>query len=270
MSNILFMLKPQIQANLKKRRGRKPKPKPIIVPRRLEIDYAKSLVKVSKYCQEQAKEIVLPESSKYIGDSWLDALMTGFREKMTRYIMDEAFNIANQIVTAVRKDTDEQLGKHALSVLGVDLTPFYRGTDIQQQIDNQIAANVALIKSIPSQYADKIEAAVLTSLQTGSTNAELSEKIKHIGSVTDSRAILIARDQIGKIQAGINKQRQTALNVGTYDYWTSLDDKVRPQCKANHGKTCSWDDPPPGGHPGEKIQCRCTAVPNYDDILVGI
>lgn len=267
-SNILLTLKPQIKANLKKRRGRKPKPKNIVVPRALEIDYARMLLKISKYCQAQAKDIVLPESSKYIGDSWLDSLMSAFRETLTRYIMDEAFNLANSIVTAVRKDTDTQLGKHAFSVLGIDLTPFYRGTDIQREIDNQIMANVALINSIPAQYADKVEAAVLTSLQTGSTNEELAAKIKHIGGVTDSRAILIARDQIGKIQAGINKQRQTALNVLTYDYWTALDDKVRPQCEANHGQTFSWDQPPPGGHPGEKIQCRCTAQPNYEDILI--
>ncbi|HHP8200137.1 TPA: phage minor head protein, partial [Acinetobacter baumannii] len=28
------------------------------------------------------------------------------------------------------------------------------------------------------------------------------------------------------------------------------------------------DSPPEGGHPGQPIRCRCTALPNYEDILI--
>lgn len=37
------------------------------------------------------------------------------------------------------------------------------------------------------------------------------------------------------------------------------DGKVRSSHADRDGKTFSWDDPPEGGHPGEALNCRCTA-----------
>jgi SPP1 gp7 family putative phage head morphogenesis protein len=73
---------------------------------------------------------------------------------------------------------------------------------------------------------------------------------------------------MGKINGAINKKRQTSMGVETYDYLTSKDERVRPLCRRHHGQTFRWDTPPEGGNPGEKIGCRCTAVPNYEDILI--
>ncbi|MNE48928.1 Phage Mu protein F like protein [compost metagenome] len=172
------------------------------------------------------------------------------------------------MVIDTRKEVDKQIASHTKSILGVDLTPFYRAADIQDEVDNQVEANVALIKSIPSQYTDKLEALVMNALQTGQTNEELAQDIKKLGHSTDNRARLIAADQMGKINGAINKKRQESMGVETYDYQTSLDDKVRPLCRRHHGKTFRWDTPPEGGHPGQKIKCRCTALPNYEDILI--
>ena len=56
-----------------------------------------------------------------------------------------------------------------------------------------------MIKLIPSQYTDKLEALVMNALQTGQTNEELAQEIKKLGHSTDFRARLIAADQMGKI-----------------------------------------------------------------------
>jgi len=36
---------------------------------------------------------------------------------------------------------------------------------------------------------------------------------------------------------------------------------VRPEHEANDGKIFVWNDPPPTGHPGDEIGCRCWAEP---------
>ena len=75
-----------------------------------------------------------------------------------------------------------------------------------------------MIKLIPSQYTDKLEALVMNALQTGQTNDELVQEIKKLGHSADNRARLIAADQRGKINGASNKKRQESMGVKTYDW----------------------------------------------------
>ncbi|MFH4094491.1 phage head morphogenesis protein, partial [Acinetobacter baumannii] len=110
---------------------------------------------------------------------------------------------------------DKQIAEHTKTIIGVDLTPFYRAADIQDEVDLNITANVSLIKSIPQQYADKLEVLITNALQTGQTNEELSKAIKQLGLSTDYRARLIDSDQMGKINGQINQARQLSMGVQT-------------------------------------------------------
>lgn len=268
MTKLIQLLKPHLQQIKKSKRGRKAKAKPVKVNRRTELFYTRQLLEISKYCQEQSNEIILPEVGRNLGDSWLTDMLAKLRVKVENYIIGVAMPLATKVVIDVQKDVDQQIAEHTKAAIGVDLTPLYQASDIQSRVDYNIQTNVSLIKSIPKQYADKVEALVLNALQTGQTNEELAQEIKKLGHSTDIRARLIARDQMAKIQADINETRQRSLGVETYDYLTAQDDRVRPLCKSHHGKTFRWDTPPTGGHPGKKIGCRCTAVPNYEDILI--
>ncbi|MFH4307097.1 phage minor head protein, partial [Acinetobacter baumannii] len=163
------------------------------------------------------------------------------------------------------KEVDKQIVEHTKTIIGVDLTPFYRAADIQDEVDLNITANVSLIKSIPQQYADKLEVLITNALQTGQTNEELAKAIKQLGLSTDYRARLIASDQMGKINGQINQARQLSMGVETYTWQTAKDERVRPDHQYKQGKTFRWDSPPDGGHPGQPIRCRCTALPNYED-----
>lgn len=46
-----------------------------------------------------------------------------------------------------------------------------------------------------------------------------------------------------------------------YIWRTRNDGKVRSAHAEREGEIFSWDNPPPGGHPGEDYGCRCTAEP---------
>lgn len=269
MTTIIQILKPHLQEAKKRKKGRKAtKLRPVKVNRRIEFYYMRQLLTISQYCQEQTKELVIPTVGQNIGDAWFSDMMTSFREKLTRYVVEISRPLASKVVIDTQKEVDKQIAEHTKTILGVDLTPFYRAADIQDEVDLNITANVGLIKSIPQQYADKLEVLITNSLQTGQTNDELAKEIKKLGQSTDYRARLIAADQMGKINGQINQARQLSMGVETYDWQDSNDDRVRPLCKSHHGKTFRWDTPPKGGHPGQKIKCRCTALPNYGDILI--
>ena len=208
MTTMIQILKPQLQQIKKRKKGRKAKPKAVKVNRRVELFYTRQLLEIFKYCQEQTKDFVLPTVGQNIGDSWVTDLFTALREKMVKYTMEVSVSLATKVVIDTSKEVDKQIASHTKTILGVDLTPFFRGADIQDEIDTQIAANVSLIKSIPSQYTDKLEALVMNALQTGQTNEDLAQEIKKLGHSTDYRARLIASDQMGKINGQINKARQ--------------------------------------------------------------
>ena len=268
MTTMIQILKPQLQQIKKRKKGRKAKPKAVKVNRRVELFYTRQLLEISKFCQEQTKDFVLPTVGQNIGDSWVTDLFTALREKMVKYTMEVSVSLATKVVMDTSKGVDKQIASHTKTILGVDLTPFFRGADIQDEIDAQIAANVSLIKSIPSQYTDKLEALVMNALQTGQTNEELAQEIKKLGHSTDFRARLIAADQMGKINGAITKVRHLDIGFESYTWSTSKDERVRPDHEKKHGETFRWDDPPSGGHPGQPVRCRCTALPNYEDILI--
>lgn len=265
---LIQLLKPQLQQIHKRKKGPKAKSKPIKVNRRTELYYTRQLLAISKFCQDQAKDLIIPTVGENIGDSWLDNMLSSFRQRIEGFMVEIALPLATKIVIDVRQEVDQQISNHSKAAIGVDLTAFYQAADIQDTVDNNIRANVALIKSIPKQYADKIETLVLNALQTGQTNEELAKDIKKLGHSTDARARLIARDQMGKINSNITKTRHLSMGFESYTWQTAKDDRVRLDHQHKQGKTFRWDSPPSGGHPGEPIGCRCTAVPNYEDILI--
>ena len=161
------------------------------------------------------------------------------------------------------------------SVLGVDL--IQREPWLRDTVDSFTKQNVALIKSITDDAVTDIEGFVQRGLSAGSRHTVIQKEIKEQFGVTRRRAKLIARDQVAKLNGQITKTRQEALGLEKYRWRTSRDERVRgnpagkyPQSRYNHwareGKTFSWEKPPPDGHPGFPIQCRCTAEPVFEEM----
>lgn len=132
------------------------------------------------------------------------------------------------------------------------------------------AENVALIKSIPSKYAEQIRSSVLSSVQTGGKgSAQILKEVKHLGHSTEKRAELIARDQTRKITSAMNGERAQAVGVEEFEWVHSGGgNDPRPEHVAMNGKIYRYDDPPvidsktgERGLPGQLINCGCTARP---------
>ena len=99
--------------------------------------------------------------------------------------------------------------------------------------------------------------------------------------MTESRARLIARDQVSKLNGQITQGRNQALGLDLYVWSDSSDERVRESHDVMDGKVCRWDDPTVyadtvedaqagrwksrasiGGvdqHPGQDFQCRCVS-----------
>lgn len=269
---ILSNLKPLIQQAHKTKLGRKAKPQPIFISKKTEVEYYKALLSISHLCQKGVKDDIEPMLAFNMGDSIqihigdgifssVKNALENLKQKITNSIDLIAAQLATQIVLKQKKASDKQIAEMLQKSTGLDFTGLMRDEDLQDAVDSAIAANVSLIQSIPKQYLDKVEAAVLDGIQTGKRSEEIKKSILEIGYSTDSRAKLIAIDQLGKINGRLAQIRQQKLGITHYTWSTSRDERVRHSHRLRDGLIFAWNDPPSDGHPGIPIRCRCVPIP---------
>lgn len=127
--------------------------------------------------------------------------------------------------------------------------------------------NVNLVKSIAEDQLDELTKVLDEGFKKGSDQHTMRAAIKERFDVSRSRADLIARDQILKLNADMTEARQTAAGITEYTWSSSSDERVRPMHAELDGTRQSWDDPPvtnddgEANHPGQDYQCRCVAIP---------
>lgn len=137
---------------------------------------------------------------------------------------------------------------------------------LQPIMESYSYVNTRLIESIPDRYLDSVQNIVNEGVLGGVQTSEIRSQIQAEFGVSDRRAGVIARDQIGKLNGQLNRTRQEKAGFGKYRWQTSGDESVRATHARQQGKIYSWDDPPSEtGHPGEDYNCRCWAEPVFDE-----
>ncbi|SEQ64285.1 phage putative head morphogenesis protein, SPP1 gp7 family [Rosenbergiella nectarea] len=153
-------------------------------------------------------------------------------------------------------------------VLGVDA---YRAERwLAEMQANWVAQNVALINSISADQLSDMEQIVRRGVMNGSASSVIKKQITDRYSVSESRAKLIAIDQIGKANAALTQQRQKDAGVDGYIWRGVLDQRERQIHIDREGKKYKWDSPPRDGHPGQPIRCRCYAEPDFSNSVFNI
>lgn len=130
--------------------------------------------------------------------------------------------------------------------------------------------NIALIKSIPEQALTRMHGKALAAVQRGALWRDVQKELIAEFDLPRGRAELIARDQIGKLNAQLTEERQKEIGVNQYRWRGVLDGRERDEHRDREGQVFDWAKPPEDGHPGIPIQCRCHAepvLPLLDDLL---
>jgi len=126
-----------------------------------------------------------------------------------------------------------------------------------------VIENVGLIKSIPQQFHQKVQGAVMRSYTQGHDLFTMKKDLKEIYAVTEKRATLIARDQCSKLNSQTTRARQEELGI-KQAIWlhSTAGKKPRPEHVAANGKVYNVDEgmflEGEWTWPGYMINCRCT------------
>jgi len=182
-----------------------------------------------------------------------------------RKVEEMAQRLSNGFVARGKAQHDREFSQRIEQATGIDVKQ-YLGTHgkVSEKLTAYTEANVQLIKSIQSQYLDKIQSIVTMSATRGGSVKDLTTEIKKIGGVTDKRAKFIARDQTAKFNSSLDQAQYENLGITHYRWSTSGDERVRESHAENDGKVFALDNPPPTGHCGEDFNCRCVMLPLFD------
>lgn len=260
-----------------------------IIPKRklhypfaMECDYTKLLTNYVKDCMAIVRSYI-PEMRKLVTEQsepgatsvnvYLDLLIDRIRHDMPQ--TDALEGRMRRFFDEVAHFTWRDLKRLLESVVGTQISG--RGArlsrkdaddDLDALKELWVSENLDLIRSIDDETMRRIRQ-ILTARITGSVNhaglaKDLIAEIQAITEKEKSRAELIARDQLGKLHGQINRRKQESLGIDEYEWETSHDERVRDSHRALQGKVFSWNKPPPEGHPGYPIRCRCIALPVID------
>ncbi|KKL44371.1 hypothetical protein LCGC14_2366370, partial [marine sediment metagenome] len=145
-----------------------------------------------------------------------------------------------------------------------------------------VANDLTLIKSLTDEYIKKVNSIVVEGISNGETNDSIMRRMMATNkNMTKSRASLIARDQVGKLNGRLIKRRNQESGLNLYEWLTAMDERVREKHKKLNHKICRWDndnvyansidDAKDGnwrnrgatryvGIPGSDVQCRCGSI----------
>lgn len=143
--------------------------------------------------------------------------------------------------------------------------------DSQQILKAAAAENVALIKSIPQEYLQRVEGAVYRSIMHPNGRDYLTREIQRTNQVTRRRATMIAGDQTRKVNTVLTAGRMQKVGVKKFEWIHVASSHPRELHVKLDGKICKFDDPPViqrepliKGYPAQLPNCKCQMIPVFD------
>ena len=136
-------------------------------------------------------------------------------EKLDR--TSQAENIANGFVSRGDAQNHAEVSTNLKNQTGIDLSAYLRNSpNIVERVNELTVSNIQLIKSIRTQYLDKVQNSVMQAMVQGTLNKDLAEQLKKLGKDVENRAMLIARDQSSKLNAALTRARHEEVGIKIY------------------------------------------------------
>ena len=164
--------------------------------------------------------------------------------------------------------------KKTTKAVGVDAQPFLHDRGLRDYFQNIVDENVGLIRSITREKQEPLKNGLVSLITADAPASQIAKMIQDKFNTSKSKARMIARDQVGKLNGRINQYRQQQLGGRRYIWRGSRDERERADHLRLEGTIQSWDKPPivdrktgRRGHPGEDYQCRCRAEMVLEDVL---
>ncbi|MBB4063680.1 phage head morphogenesis protein [Gellertiella hungarica] len=177
-------------------------------------------------------------------------------------LVSTAEQTVNRILNLEAQRHTDTFVNSARRALGIDLSGVVRQEDLAEFLRLVAARNASLIKNLSDDTVKRVEQAVYDNLIAGNSRETLRRALTDQLGIADSRAKLIAQDQMAKLNSELNEFRHKQAGINEYVWTTSRDERVRARHRALEGKVYRYGEPTgaeDGLAPGRPIRCRCIA-----------
>lgn len=231
---------------------------------------------LEKYKLFRASEMVTNDAPVDFDNRRLQQLIDAIKARFGRYISEweaeELDAIASKFIGKIDKQTKAGLMAN-LKKAGI-VIDFHISALHQPLLEEMVASNVNLIKSIAPKYFDKLTNVVIDSALKGRDMASIFQHIKDLNKVTERRAELIAIDQTNKATQALNVMQTKDIGIKK-GIWIHIpgEKSSRKTHIAMNGKTFDLgeglydEDVDRNVLPGELPYCRCDFRPDITELL---
>ena len=213
---------------------------------------------LAAYKKKYPNEIATDASPAVFLTAVLNRLMRRWRKRFD----EAAVELADYYSKDALERTDSQLIS-ALKKSGM-MIEFTLSPEMNAVLQANIFSQVDLIKSIPKQYHEQIQGAVMRSVAKGGDMKGLTDFLQDRHGKTRKRAAFIAKDQLSKANATMTNERQKSLGI-TEAIWVHSGGSNYPRhSHVKAGKDKLVYNVEKGAYidgeyilPGELPNCRC-------------
>lgn len=237
----------------------------------IERKYHKALVSLLKEIKVDVyKNIVNPNIAQDGIKDWLGHTADFLLDKWTKKLNNLADEMATLFINRLFVNYDKRM-KKAMRDSGFTVQ-LQMSEQVEKRVQEAVAENVGLIKSIGTTYLSKVNQATWTMVKGGFNLKEFADALEHGFGVERKRCNLIARDQMGKASIAIQQARHEELGLYRAIWLHSHAGKVPRQShiKANGKEFDIRKGMYIDGEfilPAEKINCRCNYRIIIDDLI---
>ena len=230
-------------------------------PAYLEQEYARALKKVSRNIAEYLigaadtetdPAVFLRVADQYakLIEPWANALVARIGGSLWRRNEKTWVSLANE--------------------MGLETRQLVEGREVGDVLRFWMSSQILLIKSIPTEAAERVHSIAMQSIYTGQRSSELTAALMDTQGVSEARARLIARTETARAQTTFTQARAEQLGSEGYIWRTANDHDVRTSHKEMDGKFVRWDHMPTLSdgtkcHAGGIYNCRCWPEPVLTD-----
>lgn len=236
---------------------------------RMRKDYERELKKQIKPTNAAAMDANL--------GAQLGFMFGGLEDKWGKFFGKLARNLAGRVVNRINQTSKRNLDASLKDLSGgLTIKTPKMPAAMLSELQAATRVNVGLIKSIQSQYHEKVFQAVMNNVGDAEAIKGAAEKLVsktyHIGETVSERAAFIARDQTSKLTTATNSARMKSAGVTRFR-WRHSGGSYDPRKLhlGYDGQEFDIDNPPvidersgERGLPGQAINCRCYMIPVID------
>lgn len=245
----------------KPRRRRSIALRPITPPATLAGDlYAATYKPVITTLTEAVDRIIAAyRTDSMIRDSFTDdlgAILAGLATELNRVVLTIRPGLRSW-ATRVERYHRERWRGAVLTATGVDLSTILIGAGVPQSVQAAIDWNVSLVSSVSDEGRGRIGNLVFAAFRARKPAAELATELRGAVAMSRRRALGIAGDQLQKLSASLDRERQTDAGIDSYIWRHSFKEHPRRFHVQREGQVYRWDTPPADGPPGTLPFCGC-------------